>query len=492
MKRVAIVGGGIAGLAVAHALRSGSAPGEIEIVLYEKSPRCGGNLRSERTDGFLCEWAANGFLDSSPPTLDLMRTIGLESRVLRSNDAARRRYILRDERLHPVPDDPVAFARSHLLSWRGRLRVMREPFARPRPPGDETIHEFAARRIGREAAEIMVGSMVSGIFAGDARRLSLKACFPKMWDMETEYGGLVRALIAKQWSKRRERRGGHEGLGSPAGTLTSFQEGIEELPRAVAASLGGSVRLDTPVTRLDFAEGRLHLSVSGRGTGPADAVVLAGPASHSGVLVAPLDERLALELAEIETAPIVVVCLGYEAAAVERERGALDGFGFLVPRGQGPRVLGVLWDSSIYPNRAPGGAVLIRAMLGGAHDRSAFNLTDAEVLNVVRSDLNRTMGLARPPDFVKIVRHRVGIPQYTIGHLDRLARIEDRLARIPGLYLAGNSYRGPSINSCIAEAGPLAARVLARLRDPRIAIGARASRTRRPSEDRPRANQPST
>lgn len=492
MKRVAIVGGGIAGLAVAYALRSRSAPDEIDLTLYEKSDRCGGNLRSERTNGFLCEWAANGFLDNSPPTLELVRTVGLDSNVLRSNDAARRRFIFRGRRLHAIPGDPFAFASSGMLSWSGKLRVMGEPFARPRRPIDETIHEFASRRIGREAADIMIDSMVSGIFAGDARRLSLRACFPKMWDMETEYGGLVRALVAKQWSRRRERRSASVPIGSPVGTLTSFREGIEELPRALVASLADSVCLEAPATRLDFANGRLQLSVRERGGGPADAVVLAGPALQSAVLVASLDEYLARHLADIETAPIVVVCLGYDAAGVERERGALDGFGFLIPRGEGPRALGVLWDSSIYPNRAPDGAVLMRVMLGGARDRGALNLSDAEVLNVVRTDLQQTMGLARPPDFVKIIRHRVGIPQYTVGHLDRLARIEDRLSRIPGLYLTGNSYRGPAINSCIAEAGPLADRVLERLRESAVVSAARASRTRQPSADRTRDRQPST
>jgi oxygen-dependent protoporphyrinogen oxidase len=491
MKRVAIVGGGIAGLAVACALRARSAPGEIDLTLYEKSDRCGGNLRSERTNGFLCEWAANGFLDNSPPTLDLARAVGLEPNLLRSNDAARRRFIFRHRRLHAIPADPVRFAGSGMLSWRGKLRVMGEPFARPRPPVDESIHEFASRRIGREAAEIMVDSMVSGIFAGDARRLSLKACFPKMWDMETQYGGLVRALAAKQWSRRRERRSANVPMGSPAGTLTSFREGIEELPRALATSLGDSVCREAPATGLILANGRLQLSVRERGGGPADAVVLAGPALQSAVLVASLDEYLAHHLADIETAPIVVVCLGYDAAGVERERGALDGFGFLIPRGQGPRTLGVLWDSSIYTNRAPEGAALMRVMLGGARDRGVLNLSDAEVLNVVRSDLKETMELARPPDFVKIIRHRVGIPQYTIGHLDRLARIEDRLSRIPGLYLAGNSYYGPSINSCIAEAGPLADRVLERLRRSTGVSEARASRTRQPSADRIRDRQPS-
>jgi oxygen-dependent protoporphyrinogen oxidase len=491
MKRVAIVGGGIAGLAVAYALRSRSAPGEIDVTLYEKGDRCGGNLRSERINGFLCEWAANGFLDNSPPTLDLARAVGLEPSVLRSNDSARRRFIFRDRRLHAIPGGPLAFARSGMLSWRGKLRVMGEPFARSRPPVDESIHEFAARRIGREAAEIMIDSMVSGIFAGDARRLSLKACFPKMWDMETQYGGLVRALVAKQWSRRRERRSGSVAIGAPAGTLTSFREGTEALPRALVASLADSVCLEALATRLDFANGRLQLSVRDRGVCPADAVVLAGPALQSAVLVASLDEHLAHHLADIETAPIVVVCLGYDAAGVERERGALDGFGFLIPRVEGRRALGVLWDSSIFPNRAPEGAALIRVMLGGARDRGALNLSDADVLNVVRSDVRETMGLARPPDFVKIIRHRVGIPQCTIGHLDRLAEIEDRLSRIPGLYLAGNSYYGPSINACIAEAGPLADRVLERLRGSTGVSEARASRTRQPSADRIRDRQPS-
>jgi protoporphyrinogen/coproporphyrinogen III oxidase len=422
----------------------------------------------------------------------LIRAIGLEPRLLRSSDPARRRFIFRDERLHAVPGDPLAFARSDLLSWTGKLRVMCEPFARSRPSDDETIHAFAARRIGLEAADVMIGSMVSGIFAGDARRLSLRACFPKMWDMETEYGSLVRALISKQWKRREHRNGRGDALGSPVGTLTSFPEGIEELPRALAASLRGFVRLNARISRLDIAHDRFHLSVRTQGGDPADAVVLAGPACESAVLVAPLDDDLAQQLSDIETAPIVVVCLGYDAAGVERERGALDGFGFLVPRGQGPRVLGVLWDSSIYPNRAPRGSVLLRAMVGGANDRAAVNLSDAELLDAVRSDLAQTMGLRQDPAFVRIIRHRLGIPQYTAGHLQRLASIEERVARIPGLFLAGNSYRGPAINSCIAEAGPLGDRVLAHLRESNAVSAARASRMPRPSEDHTRDHQPST
>ena len=205
---------------------------------------------------------------------------------------------------------------------------------------------------------------------------------------------------------------------------------------------------------------RFLVDLEGSEPAEADAVVLAGPASESARIVTALDETLAATLREIPTAPLAVVCLGYEEARLPRP---LAGFGFLVPRGKGPRILGVLWDSSLYPGRAPAGRALIRAMVGGARDRGAVELGDSELLSLVRADLRTTMGLESCPVLVRIVRHHVGIPQYTVGHLARLARIEERLARHPGLFLAGNSYRGIAMNSCVAEAGPLADRILSSL-----------------------------
>jgi oxygen-dependent protoporphyrinogen oxidase len=192
----------------------------------------------------------------------------------------------------------------------------------------------------------------------------------------------------------------------------------------------------------------------------ADAVVLAGGAGESARIVEGLDEDLASVLRGIPSAPLAVVCLGYEETRLPRP---LDGFGFLIPRGQGPRILGVLWDSSVYPDRAPPGRVLLRAMIGGAHDEGALALDDPALLGVVRKDLKATMGLDADPALVRIFRHPRGIPQYTVGHLDRLARAEARLERHPGIYLAGSAYRGVAINSCVAEAGPLAGRILSRL-----------------------------
>ncbi|HKC11091.1 MAG TPA: protoporphyrinogen oxidase [Vicinamibacteria bacterium] len=459
MKRVAIVGGGVAGLALAHALGKKGAPARgVEALVLEGSPRAGGNIKTEVTDGYLLEAGPNGFLDSVPETLDLVRDLGLEGELLVSHDRARRRYIFRRGRLHPLPGGPGAFLSSDLLSWPGKLRLVLEPLARPRPEGDETIHAFASRRIGREAAEFLIDPMVSGVFGGDARRLSLRACFPAMWQMETDHGGLLRALLAKMWKKR--KRGRTEPLGAPPGRLTSFREGTETLVQALARARGDTLQTGAPVRSLTPAGGGYELALEGGGRVAADAVVLAGGAGESARIVEGLDGELASLLRGIPSAPLAVVCLGYAESSLPR---ALDGFGFLIPRGEGPRILGVLWDSSIYPGRAPSGRVLLRAMIGGAHDEGVLALDDAALLSVVRKDLKTTMGLDADPALVRIFRHPGGIPQYTVGHLDRLARAEARLERHPGVYLAGCAYRGVAINSCVAEAGPRAGLILSRL-----------------------------
>jgi oxygen-dependent protoporphyrinogen oxidase len=468
MTRVVIAGAGIAGLSIAHALAR-EVP-DAEVVVLEARDRVGGNIRSERVEGYLCEWAADGFLDNAPATLALAAELGLNPRVLPSSDRARRRFIYRSGRLHEVPLSPAGFLKSRLLSVRGKVRVASEPFVRPRPAHDETIHEFAERHIGREAAEIMVGSMVSGIFAGDAHVLSLRACFPKMWEMENEYRSLFRALVAR----RRERRS-DAGIGSPAGRLTSFVDGMEELVLRLEASLGSAIRTSSPIAAL-----RARGVRTGPGPRPvgarafsviadgrpieADVVVLAGPASESADLVRPFDTALAQALAGIPTAPLAVVCLGYDEAALTADRGPLDGFGFLVPRGEGPRILGALWETSIYEGRAPAGKALLRVMIGGATDPDVVDVPEADLIRIVRDDLERTMDLRIAPEFVRVIRHRRGIPQYTAGHVARLNRIDTLLKAHPGLLLAGNSYRGVSINACIAEAPSVAARIADHLR----------------------------
>lgn len=459
MKRIVLAGGGIAGLSLAVSLRRRLPASEYDVIVLERAERAGGNIRTESIQGFKCEWGPNGFLDNVPETLALVHDLGLDSRVQRSSDQARRRFIYHAGRLHEVPGGPVAFLASGLLSLRGKLRMAWEPFASPRPDGDETIHAFVTRRIGREAADVLIDPMVSGIFGGNARELSLAACFPKMAQMEADYGGLFKAMLGKMRERRAARQAAAanagsapQPMGAPTGTLTSFTGGMQDLIDALVSRLGSSIATSAAARAVEQTGTRWMVTADGVGVIDADAVVLAGPAGVSAALIGPFDDELGAMLTGIHSAPLAVICLGYDEMAVARDRGPLDGFGFLIPRGEGPRILGALWDSSVYPGRAPQGRVLIRAIAGGAHDPGILSLGDDELLAVVRDDLRRAMELTLAPDFIKIFRHPLGIPQYTVGHLARLDAIDRRLARWPGLFLAGNAYRGPAINACVADA----------------------------------------
>jgi oxygen-dependent protoporphyrinogen oxidase len=455
-RHVAIVGAGIAGLSVAHALLArGAAAQGIDVSVLERAPRAGGHIRTENIGGFLCEWGPNGFLDNAPTTLALVRDLGLDAQVQPSDDRARTRFIFRGGKLQPLPGGPWGLATSRLLSWPGKLRLAMEPFAQKRPDRDETIHEFASRRIGVEAADVLVDSMVSGVFGGNARELSLRACFPKMWELERDHGSLLRAMIARR--RQRPRRHG-EPIGTPLGRLTSFRGGAEELVRGLVARLGDVVRTGVEVSSVTKGNGRYRLDIGRLALVEADAVVLASGASTTARMVRALDTPLADTLDTMPTAGMVVVCLGYAARAFGHP---LNGFGYLIPRNEGMRTLGVLWDSSVYPGRAPEGHVLLRVMLGGATDPEAVNLDDAALLDDARREITAAMGVDATPDLVRIIRHRTGIPQYTVGHFDRLARAEECLARWPGIVLAGNAYRGVSINACIADAQAVADRVMA-------------------------------
>ncbi len=502
MKRVVIVGGGIAGLATALHLRdrAGEVPGGLRVTVLEASDDPGGNIRTRRKDGFIIERGPNGYLDNIPATPALVRRLGLEGEVQKADESAAKRYLFRHGKLHLLPVGPVSFLGSPVLSLPGRLRVLGEPFARPRPPDtDETIFDFASRRIGQEAASVLIDAMVSGVFAGNVRELSLASSFPKMAAMEARHGGLVKAMLARMKERRAAKREvaarrarGEEaqdltrpgGPAGPGGTLTSFKDGLDTLPRAAARELGEVVRLGVEVVGVERGGGAAVAGDSGGAQGvapgvgsearwllrlaageavPADVVLLAVPAPKAVPLLSGLDAGLARAVGEIRTAPLAVVALALDAAAMG---GAPDGFGFLVPRGTGPRILGCLWDSSIFPGRAPEGKVLLRAMIGGAHDPGANALSDEDLVGIVRGDLRATMGLTAEPLFARIYRWRLGIGQYTVGHQGRLDRIHEALARHPGLLVAGSSYYGISMNACIEKAGEQAGGILRFLATP--------------------------
>jgi oxygen-dependent protoporphyrinogen oxidase len=472
---VTVVGGGIAGLATALAIRDRAAANgqPLTLSVLEAAPRLGGNILSERSDGYTVEWGPNGFLDNVPATLELVRRVGLEAELQRADDAAAKRFLWRHGRLHQLPLGPASFFASPVLSLGGRLRILREPWTPAKPAGlDETVHAFASRHLGVEAADYLVAPMVSGVFAGDARALSLHSAFPKMAAMEAAHGSLVRAMLAKGRERKAAKREAAEraargepvaeltrpgGPAGPGGTLTSFRGGLDTWIAALARELGPAVETSRPLTALARHGDSWELVLAEGERRSADRVVLAVPANAARRLVAPLDPELAATLDAIPSAGLAVVGLAFDAAAIG---GAPNGFGFLAPRGEGLRILGCLWDSSIFPGRAPQGKVLLRAMIGGALDPEAVGLDDPTLLSVVRADLGRAMGLTAVPERHWIFRHPLGIGQYTVGHAERLERIAQRLATLPGLAVAGQSYFGVSMNACVEKAGELAAQAL--------------------------------
>ncbi|MEZ4648661.1 MAG: protoporphyrinogen oxidase [Candidatus Eisenbacteria bacterium] len=498
MKRVVIGGGGIAGLATALKLRD-LAPEGTEIVVLESGDRLGGNIRTERADGFIVEWGPNGYLDNVPTTPALIDRIGLADEVQPADARAAKRFLYRGGKLHELAASPLRFFGSPVLSWPGKLRILGEPFAQPKPNGvDETVGEFATRRIGAEAAHVLVDAMVSGVFAGNVDKLSVESAFPKMAKMEAEHGSLFKAMMAAGKARKKARReaerlagasgggvgsdGGrgaaeraaaerNKGGGGPAGpggTLTSFRNGLDTFILRLGEELGTSIQLRSPIQSIAWSDAARTWTVQVGTNGnrrelEADVLVLTMPAVHASPLLAPLQDDLSRDLSQIPTAPLAVVALAYDAAEIG---GDPDGFGFLVPRGQGPRILGCLWDSSLFPGRAPKGKVLLRAMIGGAHDPCAVDLSDDGLLREVRRDLEVAMGLRAEPIRTWVFRHRLGIAQYDVGHSARLGRIHEALGAFPGLWLAGSSYYGVAMNACIENAGKQAEAIVQYLRQP--------------------------
>jgi oxygen-dependent protoporphyrinogen oxidase len=453
--RVAIIGGGITGLAAAAWLEHDHGIGDRLVI--EAGDRPGGKIQSEIDDGFTLEWGPQGFLDNSPDTLELAGIAGLTGELVRADESAAARYILRAGKLREVVANPLGFMLSDVLPLGARLRVLGEPFAASKPDHDETVFDFAARRIGSGAAKVLVDAMVTGVFAGDSRALSLAATFPRMAAMEAEHGSLVRALIAK---KRAARRAGASsgGPAGPAGTLTTFREGMAQLPQALASMAGSHLLLERKAENIERSSSGFVLDTH---SGPveAEAILVSMSAPRAAALLAPLAPAAVAPLEQIATSPIAVVMLGYlDANAFQRP---VRGFGFLVPGGE-DQILGTLYCHDIFPGQAPEGSLLLRVMVGGTRSPAMVDLPNDDLLLAVRASLARILGRDPEPDRRWIVRWPRGISQYTVGHLDRVAAAEDAV-RAAGLEIAGSSYRGVSVNDCIKQARKAAARLADRL-----------------------------
>jgi len=415
--------------------------------VFETSARAGGKVWTETSpEGFICEAGVNGFLDKIPRTLQLCAEIGLTP--LSANAAAQKRYVFSQQELHKLPETPPEFLTSRLLSVPGRLRVLWEILVGGSDKTDESLAEFATRRLGREALEKLIDPMASGVFAGDATKMSLTSCFPRIHEVEEQYGSLIRALITLQMKARAAGKKNIPGPG-PGGRLTSFGPGMSALTDTLADRLGARLHKSAPVASISRDGGRYTLHLADGTQAESEALVLAIPAYAQSGILQELDPQLAQLVGEIGYPPLSVVCLGYDLSS---KPVTLDGFGFLVPSGEQRSILGTIVDSNVFPGRAPAGHMLLRTMVGGARNPRLAELPDGLLLDRVRSDLQDITGLTAEPVFGRIFRHEKAIPQYVVGHAERLKAIDQALRRHPGLVLTGNAFRGVSLNDCVVNA----------------------------------------
>jgi len=443
--KISIVGAGISGLATAQAVLSRNP--DAEITLFEADQRIGGKVWTETSDeGYLCEGGVNGFLNKIPRTLELCKEAGVSP--VPADVSAQKRYVYSRGELHKLPEKPPEFLKSRLLSVTGRLRVIYEIIAGGTDKADETLAQFATRRLGREAYERLIDPMASGVFAGDASRLSLKSCFPRIHEIETEYGSLIRGLIKLQRQAKREGKKNTPGPG-PGGTLTSFANGMSVLTDSLAEQLGSRIRSATPVKDISHSGNRYQLQLDDDSVEESEVLILAAPAHAQAQMLQAMDPALAGLLGEISYPSLAVCCFGYRKQQVGQ---VLDGFGFLIPSKEQRAILGTIIDSNVFPGRAPEDSVLLRSMVGGARTPELALLPDEQLISRVRSDLKDILGLKAEPDFIRIFRHARAIPQYLVGHAARLKAIDEKLQRHPGLVLTGNAFKGVSLNDCVVNA----------------------------------------
>ncbi|MBI5187885.1 MAG: protoporphyrinogen oxidase [Nitrospirae bacterium] len=440
--RLTIIGGGISGLSLSYFLLEREP--SLDIIILESEKRAGGKIWTDKANGFLCESGVNGFLDNKPKTLELAAELLLKP--LRSNDASRRRFIYSEGKLHLLPESPLSFFTSNLISPLGRLRIIYEIFVPKGNKDDETLADFARRRLGREAYEKLIDPMASGIYAGDPEVMSLKSCFPRIHELEMNYGSLIRAMIKLK----------KVGPG-PGGVLTSFYDGIETLIISLKGFLGDRVRLGAKVLSVEKKGDNYIAHLSDNLRVETEVLVIASPSYAASEMLRDFDRGLSSILSGISYPSLSVICLGFKKEKIQK---SLDGFGFLVPNRERRKILGTLWDSSIFPNRAPEGYVLLRSMVGGVRASELAMHDENKLINIVMDELMEIMDIKAQPDFAKVYRHERAIPQYSPGHSNRLRTIDGILSKYRGLYLTGNAYRGISVNDCIENSYRLAGRIV--------------------------------
>lgn len=474
MKRVVIIGGGIGGISTAYFLKEllvERGLKDVELTLVEKNDRLGGNIRTEKADGFLIEGGPDCFLSEKPWAMALCKRLGLAERLLPTNEG-QKTFVLSGGRLHVLPEGVILMVptkilplvTSRLITLKGKLRMALELFIpKRRKKDDESLGSFVRRRLGQEALDKIAEPLVAGVHAGDPETMSIRSSFPKFVQLEQEYGSLIRGMLARIGEMRRARKKAAkaEKPGTRVTMFMSLKGGLKELVDALTGEIekAESASVVTGNKIIDIVKkngGYAVISDDGPSMSAA-CVVVSAPSYVASGLLNKVDERLSKKLLNIPYVSTATVSVAYRKSDVKHP---LDGFGFVVPKTENRRIMAATWSSVKWSYRAPDDMVLIRCFVGGAKQAGLVYLSDGEMTRMVREELKDIMGLEAEPVLTRIYRWKDSMPQYTIGHEEKVSGIEGLVAEHPGLYLTGSAYRGIGISDTVREAEETAKKVV--------------------------------
>jgi oxygen-dependent protoporphyrinogen oxidase len=457
MKKVVVIGGGITGLSAAYDLQKAKESGEqVDYLLVEKDNRLGGKILTEKVDGYTVEGGPDCFLAEKPWVGQMAQKLGIENRLMSSNEASKRTYVYADKRLNQLPDGLmglvpskiVPFALSSLISWPGKIRMAMDWFIAPRRDGvEETLGQFVTRRLGKEALDKIAEPLIGGIHAGDPDQMSVKASFPRFIQMEEKYGSLLKAMLA---AKKMMPPPKPPEPGKIQKTFfMTFIGGMQELVDAIVVKLDTSkILTGKTVSKIEKKPGGGYaVHIDGMSPVDADAVIVTTPAHNATEIVKDVDKEMAEKLAGIPQATSALVNLAFKRTDVNV---SLQAYGFIVPISEKRKIKAGTYSSSKWNNRTPGDDyVLMRAFVGGAKNQELVYQSDEALIEMVLNELKDIVGLKAKPHMTRVYRWEKGMPQYTLGHLERVAKIEERAAANPGFYVVGGSYKGVGIGDCI-------------------------------------------